>query len=261
MESALQERGLRLDARRIVQRAFSVDAGREAFRLLMSLPEPPTAIVCGAEPFAYGAIFESQEMGLRIPDDVSVTGWMLSALFSGKAVGLEVEESAIRQAMNYIDEMTDKTTWRTGYHELGSPPARDPEDAETWPQYKSESTTAAVMVVRMLNHEDPGKSSALKGGATLLERTLPIWDEAGGSIDFCYWYFATRAMWRMQGRFWKEWENKIFGALVDHQRTDPCLRGSWDPQVDPWGDWGGRVYSTAINALTLMEPWRETVLK
>ena len=35
------------------------------------------------------------------------------------------------------------------------------------------------------------------------------------------------------------------------KRKDGDEKGSWDPQVDPWGDQGGRVYSTAINTLCL----------
>jgi hypothetical protein len=39
---------------------------------------------------------------------------------------------------------------------------------------------------------------------------------------------------------------------VAHQRkyADGCGCGSWDP-VDRWGAEGGRVYATAMNALTL----------
>jgi hypothetical protein len=40
-------------------------------------------------------------------------------------------------------------------------------------------------------------------------------------------------------------------AVVDSQRKDGDERGSWDPQVDPWGFSGGRVYSTALMALCL----------
>ncbi len=75
IERALAERGLDLDSERVIERSFGVDEGREAFRLLMSVPNPPTAIVCGGEPFAYGAIFESHEIGIRVPQDVSITGF------------------------------------------------------------------------------------------------------------------------------------------------------------------------------------------
>lgn len=75
IESTLRERGVALPPERVLERPFGVDEGREAFRLLMSMPEPPSAVICGGEPFAYGAIFESHEIGIRIPDDVSVTGF------------------------------------------------------------------------------------------------------------------------------------------------------------------------------------------
>ncbi len=75
IERALKERDIQLDPDRVIERSFGVDEGREAFRLLMSMPAPPTAIICGGEPFAYGAIFESYEVGIRIPGDVSITGF------------------------------------------------------------------------------------------------------------------------------------------------------------------------------------------
>lgn len=75
VRDSLRDRGLDLDSSRVIQRRFGVEEGREAFRLLMSMPNPPTAIVCGSDPFAYGSIFEAQEMGIDIPGDVSVTGF------------------------------------------------------------------------------------------------------------------------------------------------------------------------------------------
>jgi LacI family transcriptional regulator len=41
----------------------------------MSRSQPPTAVICGSEPFAYGAIFESKHMGIEIPQQVSITGF------------------------------------------------------------------------------------------------------------------------------------------------------------------------------------------
>lgn len=184
-------------------------------------------------------------------NDVSVTGWMLFALFAGKDAGLNVDTAAIKDGMAFIDEMTDQGTWRTGYHEKGSPPARETDDLEKWPQDKSESMTAVAMLVRFFNHEDPETSAAMKGGATLLERCLPTWDEAAGTIDFYYWYYASYAMWQMSGKYWKAWEAKMLDSVVKNQRPDGDEKGSWDPEVDPWGDAGGRVYSTAINTLCL----------
>ena len=55
------------------------------------------------------------------------------------------------------------------------------------------------------------------------------------------------------GEHWKQWRKSIEQALLPHQRMeDPedNFYGSWDP-VGPWGEDGGRVYSTAVGALIL----------
>lgn len=72
---ALAHHGLELPDDLVIQRPFGVDEGRDAFRTLMHKPDPPTAVICGSEPFAYGAIFESRRLGIAIPDDVSITGF------------------------------------------------------------------------------------------------------------------------------------------------------------------------------------------
>ena len=75
VEAALAERGLTLDSDNVLERRFGVDEGREAFRRLMAKTPRPTAIVCGSEPFAYGAIFEAEALGLGVPGNVSITGF------------------------------------------------------------------------------------------------------------------------------------------------------------------------------------------
>lgn len=59
----------------IIERPFGIEQGRDAFRLLMSRAQQPTAIICASEPFAYGAIFEGKAMGIEIPKQVSITGF------------------------------------------------------------------------------------------------------------------------------------------------------------------------------------------
>ena len=75
VRAALAERGLSLSEPDLIERPFGVEGGREAFRLLMARRPRPTAVLCGSEPFAYGAIFESQALGVAIPGEVSVTGF------------------------------------------------------------------------------------------------------------------------------------------------------------------------------------------
>ncbi len=71
----LAERGMALAPDHVVERPFGVEEGREALRLLLRRKPRPTAVICGSEPFAYGVLFEAREQGLRVPDDLSVTGF------------------------------------------------------------------------------------------------------------------------------------------------------------------------------------------
>ena len=51
------------------------DMAHEALPELMRLPVPPTAIFCGNDEMAIGAITAAQEMGLRVPEDLSIVGF------------------------------------------------------------------------------------------------------------------------------------------------------------------------------------------
>jgi LacI family transcriptional regulator len=75
IRASLQGRGLELPDAWIVQRGFTIAGAREAFRQLMTGPVKPTAIVCGNDVLALGALLEAQTLGLRVPGDVSITGF------------------------------------------------------------------------------------------------------------------------------------------------------------------------------------------
>ena len=53
----------------------NLEGGRTAINRLMSLSTPPTA-VCFTDPLSgIGALLRAQEVGLRIPDDLSIVGF------------------------------------------------------------------------------------------------------------------------------------------------------------------------------------------
>ena len=54
---------------------FTIEAGAIAARALMRRPVPPTAIVAANDVAAFGAIAALLDMGLRVPEDVSVLGF------------------------------------------------------------------------------------------------------------------------------------------------------------------------------------------
>ncbi|MEX3979977.1 LacI family DNA-binding transcriptional regulator [Paraburkholderia sp. EG287A] len=71
---ALRAAGIRFDKALCVETAISEEGGAEAARRLLDLPDPPTAIVCGHDLTALGALRGIAETG-RVPGrDVGVIG-------------------------------------------------------------------------------------------------------------------------------------------------------------------------------------------
>jgi len=75
VQRAMAERGLTLPPERIMKRKYGVTEGRDAFRQLMALPAPPTAIICGSDVYAIGVMLECRRLGITVPDEVSVSGF------------------------------------------------------------------------------------------------------------------------------------------------------------------------------------------
>jgi len=98
------------------------------------------------------------------------------------------------------------------------------------------------------------------GGAAVLMRHPPRWrlrrGKAPATINMYYWYYGTLAMFQYGDGPWREWNKAMVKALVPTQRHagdvkgHGCEAGSWDP-IGEWGLAGGRVYATAMGALTL----------
>jgi DNA-binding LacI/PurR family transcriptional regulator len=57
-----------------VESDYKADAGASAVRSILAHPPLPTAILCGNDLIALGAISAFQEAGIRVPEDVSVVG-------------------------------------------------------------------------------------------------------------------------------------------------------------------------------------------
>jgi LacI family transcriptional regulator len=74
-KEALKKRGIPIAGDKILERAYSVKQGREAMRILLKLESPPTAVICGNDILALGAIFECQFAGIKVPEEMSVSGF------------------------------------------------------------------------------------------------------------------------------------------------------------------------------------------
>lgn len=72
---AVADRGLDADPELVYVGDFNVESGAEAARQLLGSERPPTAILASSDAEAFGVIRVAQELGYRIPDDLSVVGF------------------------------------------------------------------------------------------------------------------------------------------------------------------------------------------
>ncbi len=72
----LARHGIPLPASRVIESPYSISDGKKACALLLSRDGPqPTAIVCGNDVLALGALIECSAQGLEVPGDISVVGF------------------------------------------------------------------------------------------------------------------------------------------------------------------------------------------
>lgn len=59
----------------VIETPYEVENGGDAFAQIMDSHVRPTVIMCGNDVLAVGALRRAHEMGLRVPQDVSITGF------------------------------------------------------------------------------------------------------------------------------------------------------------------------------------------
>ena len=76
IRNELASHGVALSDQMIDERPYSISEGRKACALLLSRNTPhPTAIICGNDILALGALIECEAQGLDVPNDISVVGF------------------------------------------------------------------------------------------------------------------------------------------------------------------------------------------
>lgn len=188
-------------------------------------------------------------------NDTSVTGWMVLAMKSAEDAGLRVDREAFAAAAQWFDGMTDPGTGRVGYREVGSPSSRVSGMNDHFPVDKGEALTSVALLCRFFLGQDPATKPIMSQHADLILGALPRWDPQGFGCDMYHWYYGSYALFQMGGEHWRRWRKAMEPAVIKSQRKDGAARGSWDP-VGPWGEPGGRVYSTATMTLCLEAYYR-----
>lgn len=187
--------------------------------------------------------------------DSFVTFWAVQALGIASRLGFRVKHRVFRDAIDWYDEVTDEDFNRVGYDA--------PETGKVFIEGKNEkfshheTLTAAGAFARAILDKKDG-DPRVDNGLQLVQKDLPRWNE--NEIDFAYWHLGTLALFQHDGpsgEAWRRWNEKVKEALVKNQNvlSAGCENGSWDP-VGRWCCEGGRVYATAINAMTLETYYR-----
>ena len=74
VREALAESGLTLGPGCVQHAPIALEAARAAMLRLLALAERPTAVVATNDVFAVGAMVACRQAGLRIPEDISISG-------------------------------------------------------------------------------------------------------------------------------------------------------------------------------------------
>jgi hypothetical protein len=109
----------------------------------------------------------------------------------------------------------------------------------------------------------PSSDPLLVLGGDYLLKYLPKYDKDNGPCvwgpcTYYHWYYGTLAMFQMGGKYWEPWNKALKETLVPNQCKGPLplgsgpedKDGSWNP-LNTMDDYGGRVYTTALGALSL----------
>jgi len=72
---AMEEIGLPVDAKALVEGDHKVEGGVRAMKQLMALPKAPTAVMCSNDMTAIGVLRECYDLGVHVPRDMSVVGF------------------------------------------------------------------------------------------------------------------------------------------------------------------------------------------
>lgn len=93
--AGLAAAGLELDPALCRRGPYTHDSGHHHCTELLGLPEPPTAIFCGNDAIALGALDAARRLGVAVPDRLSVIGFDDMAPAAWEAFGL----STVRQPL------------------------------------------------------------------------------------------------------------------------------------------------------------------
>jgi hypothetical protein len=166
--------------------------------------------------------------------DTSILGWVVMGLKSAREIGIPIPEetSVNRGTLDWLDKVAIGDAKGLARYQ--------PSEKET------PTMTAEAWVCRQfLGIGGPSKASS-EAAAFLLEH-----ESDRGATNIYYWYYATLALYQRGGEPWSRWNSRLRDKIVGLQISRGHQTGSWEPDSSLYGSKGGRIYCTALAALTL----------
>ncbi|MBM4003531.1 MAG: squalene--hopene cyclase [Planctomycetes bacterium] len=176
-------------------------------------------------PSSGGWRYEPGDLG-----DTSQFGWQVLALKSAEATGLAIPQTARGGMSRFLNSVSSGRNRGLASYRAG--------------ERVTTTMTAEALVCRVFLDECTESQS--REAVEFLRSEIP----RKGQDNHYYWYYGTLAMFQMQGAEWQQWNSALKEQLLSSQKLQGPAAGSWDPDRQ-WGQYGGRVFSTALATLCL----------
>jgi len=183
--------------------------------------------------------------------DTSVSGWMMMALQSARLAELKVGDNCFDGIDDWLDvaaDPKDKSLYRYNPYAV---------DSKGVSRIQGRKPTAAMtsvgLLMRIYSGWEKDDPRLVAGAEYLLETQMPS-DATPRQRDTYYWYYATQVLKHVDGPQWKAWNDNLRPLLTRSQEKSGEMAGSWHPYKpvpDRWGAFGGRIYVTTMNLLSL----------
>jgi hypothetical protein len=192
--------------------------------------------------------------------DTSVTGWYMMALQSGRLAGLNVPSKTFDSINSFIE--------RAQYSQDEPHIYRYNPFAPDTPEQRHGLQPTAVMtsvglLIRLYSGWRRENKQMMDGATYLLIHSPQNGTKQQSRRDTYYWYYATQVIFHMGGDYWKRWQDTLNPMLINEQVAQGRYAGSWDPNEpvpDLWARYGGRLYVTTMNLLSLEVSYRHLPL-
>ena len=194
--------------------------------------------------------------------DMSVSGWVIMALKGAQVAGVSVAAETRFRIVKHLDWATE-ADGRVRHANKGHGTSIDKKTGRRSFRY-GPGMTAVGLYMRSVLGLRLDEPTALKQVGLLLAdppSLIRLHSDPTGLHSQYYWYYGTLAMFNVGGDAWKQWNQKLRTPVLESQQRPVDRKGqhghsfgSWPAFGRGWGKWGrvgSRIYSTAINTLTL----------